>query len=208
MSDTTHGDGSSRGMSSMTTGPGETPLLDIHNAMNRSHRSRDLPKMEQAAAKLADTCAHQAATTAFAKLNEWRPSEVDSYGLSLLGRDRMFGRIRADNHDGDLLDHCVWFREGRRYVAAVGQPYLSAVDIAEARARLADRGLVLHLPPDPLASFHYPGWTLFVVVTKPGVGVRFLPEQDGRLKGLWRDWLNASPDYRAAAAKALLAVTP
>ena len=93
------------------------------------------------------------------------------------------------------------FSRGRRYVAVVGQPYLSAVDIAEARARLADRGLVLHLAPDPLASFHYPGWTLFVVVTRPGVtGVRFLPEQDGRLKELWRDWVNASPDYRAAAA--------
>ena len=159
-------------------------------------------------ARLADTCAHQAAMTAFAKLNGWRPSEVASYGLSLLGRDRVSGRIRADNHDFPLLDHCIWFREGRRYAAVVGQPYLSAVDIAGERARLLDRGLVLHLPPDPFASFHYPGWTLFAVVTKPCVRVRFLPEQDGRLKGLWRDWLNASPDYRAAAAKALLAVTP
>jgi hypothetical protein len=35
--------------------------------------------------------------------------------------------------------------------------------------------------PDPLASIHYPGATLFVVVTSEGVGGRWLPEQDGRL---------------------------
>jgi hypothetical protein len=182
-------------------------ISDIHNAMRASHRSRDLSRMEQMMARLRDTCAHQAAMAAFGELNGWRPSEVASYGLSLLGRDRMSGQIRADNHDFPLLDHCLWFRCDRRYVAAIGQPYLSAVDIAEARARLADCGRVLHIPPDPLASFHYPGWTLFVVVTKPGVEVKRLPEQDGRLKGLWRDWLNAGPDYRAEAAKALLEVT-
>jgi hypothetical protein len=185
----------------------ETLILDIHNAMRALHRSRDLPGMEQAAAKLADARAHQAAMDAFAERNGWRPSEVASYGLSLLGRDRMSGRIRADNHDCDLLDHCVWFREERRYVAVAGQPYLSDVDIAKTRVRLAERDLVLHVPPDPLASLHYPGWTLFVVVTKPGVEVRFLPEQDGRLKGLWRDWLSASSDYRASAMAALLEAT-
>jgi hypothetical protein len=183
-------------------------IRDIHNAMRAAYRSRDLPTWERNAARLADVHAHRVAITTFAKLNGWRPSEVASYGLSLLGHDRMSGRTRADNHDFPLLDHCIWFREGRRYVAAVGQPYRSAVDIVEARARLANRGLVLHIPPDPFASFHYPGWTLFVVVTKPGVRVRLLPEQDGRLKGLWRDWLQDRSDYRAAAAEALLAATP
>jgi hypothetical protein len=183
-------------------------ISDIHTAMRAARRSRDLSRMEQMMVRLRDTCAHQSAMAAFAELNGWRLSEVASYGLSLLGRDRMSSRVRADNRECDLLDHCAWFREGRRHVAAIGQPYLSAVDIAETRARLADRGLVLHLPPDPLASFHYPGWTLFVVVTRPGVRVRFLPEQDGRLKGLWRDWVNASPNYRAAAMGALLAAAP
>jgi hypothetical protein len=185
----------------------ETLIRDIHSAMRALHRSRDLSRMEQMMAKLADARAHQAAVDAFAERNGWRPSEVASYGLSLLGRDRMSGRIRADNHDCDLLDHCVWFREERRYVAVAGQPYLSDVDIAKTRVRLAERDLVLHVPPDPLASLHYPGWTLFVVVTKPGVEVRFLPEQDGRLKGLWRDWLSASSDYRASAMAALLEAT-
>jgi hypothetical protein len=190
------------------TSPDEAGLIrDAHNAMRAARRSQDLPTRDQAAAKLAATCACQAAITAFAKLNGWRPSEVASYGLSLLGRGSMSWRVRAANHDCDLLDHCVWFREGRRYVAAVGQPYLSAVDIADERARLEGRGLVLRLPSDPFAPFHYPGWTLFVVVTRPGVEVQWLPEQDGRLKGLWRDWINASPDYRADAAAALLEAT-
>ncbi len=49
-------------------------------------------------------------------------------------------------------------------------------------------------------SFHYLGWTLFVVVAKPGAEVRFLPEQDRRLKELCQDWLQDKSDYRAAAA--------
>jgi hypothetical protein len=114
---------------------------------------------------------------------------------------------RLGSRDCSLLDHDIWFRRDRRYVAAVGQPFLSAIDIAEERARLKARSLVLHVPPDPLASFHYPGWTLFTVITRPGVAVRFLPEQDGRLKSFWRDWANASPDYRAAAMAALLQAT-
>jgi hypothetical protein len=108
-----------------------------------------------------------------------------------------------------LLDHCVWFRRQRRYVAVIGQPCLSAADLAEERASLARRGLVMHVPPDPLASFHYPGWTLFLVVTLPGVAVRWLPEQDGRLKGLLRDWLaDASEGYKDELARALAEAEP
>jgi hypothetical protein len=79
------------------------------------------------------------------------------------------------------------FTRRARFVAAVGQPYPPAAgDLDLWRTHLADRGLVLHVPPDPLASIHYPGGTIFVVVTKPGVEVRFLPEQDGRLADLWK----------------------
>jgi hypothetical protein len=174
-------------------------IRDIDSAMLASRQNRTQP-LERA---------HQAAVDAFAKLNGWRATKCSFYSLGLLGRSAMSDSLRRRGGDSfPLLDHCLWFRRERRYVAAVGQPYLSGVDIAAARANLKARNLVLHLPPDPLASFHYPGWTLFVVVTKPGVEVRFLPEQDGRLKGLWRDWLNASPDYRAAAMAALLAATP
>ena len=46
--------------------------------------------------------------------------------------------------------------------------------------------LALHLPPDPLASIHYPGETLFIVITKAGVAVKWLPDQDGRLMDRWQ----------------------
>jgi hypothetical protein len=71
-----------------------------------------------------------------------------------------------------------------RYVAVVGQPYMAAVDLPEWRDRLAKRGFTLHVPPDPRASFRLPGSALFVVITRAGAPVRFLPEQDGRLRSL------------------------
>jgi hypothetical protein len=113
----------------------------------------------------------------------------------------------AGRGDSALLDHDIWFKRDRRYVVAVGQPYLSDVDIAVEHAKLQARGFVLHIPSDPFASFHYPGWTLFLVVTLPGIAVRWLPEQDGRLKGFWRDWLQNKSDYWAVAAAALLEAT-
>jgi hypothetical protein len=177
-------------------------IRDIDSAMLASRQNRTQP-LEQMVAR-----AHQAAVDVFAEPNGWRPTKCSFYSLDLLGRSAMSDSLRRRGGDSfPLLDHCLWFRRERRYVAAVGQPYLSGVDIAAARANLKARNLVLHLPPDPLASFHYPGWTLFVVVTKPGVEVRFLPEQDGRLKGLWRDWLQDKSDYRFATATALLAAT-
>jgi hypothetical protein len=179
-------------------------IADIHNAMRALHQSRKLALWEQEDARRKHTCTLQSAIDAFANLNGWRGTKYHFYGLDLLGRSTMSDPLRRlGSRDCSLLDHDIWFRRDRRYIAAIGQPYLSDVDIAAARANLKARNLVLHVPPDPLASFHYPGWTLFVVVTKPGVEVRFLPEQDGRLKGLWRDWVNASPDYRAAAAAAM-----
>jgi hypothetical protein len=73
----------------------------------------------------------------------------------------------------------------RRFVAAVGQPYQPAVLIPSWRANLGERGFALHVPPDPLASIHYPGATLFVAVTLAGVSVKWLPDQDGRLADRW-----------------------
>jgi hypothetical protein len=129
------------------------------------------------------------AIKAFAKLNGWRRAP-EFYDLDRLGRG---AATRTDHWNDDgyrdraILDHPIWFYSARRFVAAVGQPYPPAAgDLDLWRTHLADRGLVLHVPPDPLASIHYPGGTIFVVVTKPGVEVRFLPEQDGRLADLWK----------------------
>jgi hypothetical protein len=142
----------------------------------------------------------QAAIDAFAAINGWRTCGQDSYDLRLVGRvaDCWHG-----GSDGGLLDHCIWYRKNGRYVAVIGQPYLDR-DFAEVRDDLAKRDLVLHLPPDPLASFHYPGWTMFFVITRPAVGVRFLPEQDGRLKGLWRKGAEGTSDSFRAAMESVM----
>jgi hypothetical protein len=191
------------------TNADETFVLDIDNAMRAARQSRDLSKMEQTTAHLRDVRAHEAAMAAFAKLNGWQETKQHFYSLDLLGRAAMSDSLRRrHSYDFPLLDHDAWFRRGRRYIAVVGQPYLSAVDLAAQRARLTERGLVLHMPPDPLASFHYPHWTLFLVITRPGVMVRFLPEQDGRLlTGPERDWLQTSPAWRRETAAVLLAAT-
>ena len=135
--------------------------------------------------------AQRAAAEAFGKLNGWGLSNQHSYSLEHLVRARAMSP-RREGYDFPLLDHDYWCRLDRRYVAVIGQPY-SLSDIVAQRENLTKRGLVLHLPPDPFASFRYPGWTLFLVVTMPGVPVRWLPEQDGRLRGL-SDWMadNAS----------------
>ena len=122
----------------------ETLVLDIHNGMRAVHRSRDLSRMEQITAKLRDTCAYRDAMAAFAAINGWRETSA-FYDLGRLGRS-MGGRMAgwADCRDSDLLDHPSWFHRDRRYVAAAGQPYLSAVDIAEERARLATRSCLAY----------------------------------------------------------------
>jgi hypothetical protein len=179
-------------------------IRDIDDAMLAARRSRDLPSREQIPTRARDVLAHQVAVDAFAELNGWRATKSTCYNLGLLGRS-MSSSSLWDTSDFPLLAHSVWLLLNGRYVAAIGQPYLSAVDVSEARAALTARDIILHVPPDPLASFHDPGWTLFLVFTKPSVRVRFLPEQDGRLKGLWRDWLENRSDNRAAAMDALLA---
>jgi hypothetical protein len=41
-------------------------------------------------------------------------------------------------------------------------------------------GFCVHIPPGgERASLYFPGRTLFIVVTLPGVGVKWLPEQQG-----------------------------
>lgn len=154
--------------------------------------------------------AKQAAGDAFAALNGWRMAPAFT-NLDRLGRG---GPTRShhwtDNgRDRRLLDHAVWFYRARRFIAAVGQPYPTAVDdLPWWRASLAERDLVLHEPPDPLASIHYPGATLFVVVTRPGVEVHFLPEQDGRLAERWARREAEAPTQSADGWEGALAALP
>jgi hypothetical protein len=131
---------------------------------------------------------------AFAKVNGWKRTFYYSCYPEDLGRAKPPShRWTINVHDRRLFDHSLWFKAGRRYVAAIGQPYPEAIHgIEEERARLLTRGFVLHVPPDPRASIHYPGATVFLVVTLPGVEVRWLPEQDGRLAASWKARLHKS----------------
>jgi hypothetical protein len=80
----------------------------------------------------------------------------------------------------------LYYRDAhtRRNVAAVGQPYVSPVGrrhphdwLVKLKASYAAQGLCCHTPPNAFASIHFPGWTAFLVITKPDVTVQWLPEQ-------------------------------
>jgi len=101
-------------------------------------------------------------------------------------------RRRSDTGTGNgrnsgrpgLFDHCVSFRANGRNAGVLAQPY-NHVDLDACQRWAAGLGLAVHIPPDPLASVHYPGWTYFVVVIKAGGAVNWLPDQDGRLADRW-----------------------
>jgi hypothetical protein len=61
---------------------------------------------------------------------------------------------------------------------AIVEPYEGVEARVELPAYVATRGLVLHQPPNPQASFYYPGATLFCVITTREFGpVKWLEEQ-------------------------------
>jgi hypothetical protein len=72
----------------------------------------------------------------------------------------------------------IYFRETTkpyRPVAIVGQPYDTSVDKGTELA--CSLGLELHAPPNFTASWWYPNHARFFCLTRPGVVVRFLPDQ-------------------------------
>ena len=123
----------------------------------------------------------------FAALNGWRQSRSRFSVKALLrgGVHDGYGQSAYDNAIIDpisisnLFDHALFFREiARPYrsAAIVGQPYDTSADTA--RAAAVEIGLVLHVPTNVNASWHYPGWRRFFVFTRPEIErVCFLPEQ-------------------------------
>ena len=88
-----------------------------------------------------------------------------------------------------FLDHQHAYRACGRYVALIGEPYQEEGDevaLEQLRVWLNSMRLDLFVAPDPLASIWYPGSTRFLVIAALGTEIRWLPEQDGRLKPLWR----------------------
>lgn len=116
-----------------------------------------------------DACAR-----AFGALNGWQLTR--EFALCKL----CSARCRR-NCGGLIVDHGLFYRDARtrRNVAIVNQPYLSRQEFSADKMTAAwpARGLCCHVPPNPFASFWFPGWTAFIVITRPDVTVRWLPEQ-------------------------------
>jgi hypothetical protein len=136
------------------------------------------------------------AAQAFAALNGWHLTE-STFAASRIGKAN--GRCGADIPEGDHCFHLYEPNKPYRRVALVTQPYGDeARTISEVAASAPQLGLITHLPlSGSWASIHFPGGTLFIVVTKPGMTVCWLPEQecsdwfDGHLKlehALLRKW--------------------
>jgi hypothetical protein len=122
----------------------------------------------------------QQAAGAFAELNGWLLTERIFSIKTLIRGGTHAARgewpIYLDPHC--LLDHGVYFRETSkpyRPVAIVGQPYDTSVEKGTELAH--SLGLELHAPPNFTASWWYPNHARFFCLTRPGVVVRFLPDQ-------------------------------
>jgi hypothetical protein len=172
------------------TSPADSLIADIDDRYRAALQLRQEPWKLRRAHELATEQAKIVAAEAFAHLNDWRLTKTPRFNeLQCLRR----GSDELHSPDNLLLDHALWFSRMRRYVAVAGQPYASSIRSLDAyRTHLETCGYQLHVPPDPLASIHYPDLALFVVVTLPGQMVAWLPEQDGRLKGRWQERASAA----------------
>jgi hypothetical protein len=123
------------------------------------------------------------AAQTLADLNGWRIAGR-SFAPDTLGMCHSAADRRAELFES--LDHCIYFRESvrpYRTVAMATQPYGNAEHMGCYSEEARGRGHLMHIPPGGLyASIWFPGSTMFGVMTKPGVTVLWLPEQQ-RLSG-------------------------
>jgi hypothetical protein len=114
------------------------------------------------------------AAVEFGRLNGWTITRY-AFGIQSIGR----AHRRSDDHSLESWeDHRVFYCADRIHAALVSQPYGKIEDYRDDLDEGAAKyGLQWHLAPKPYASFHYPGRTLFIVMTTPGVEVKWLPEQ-------------------------------
>jgi hypothetical protein len=174
--------------------PSTPSIEDIVHAMKALRRFCAEPNVDRDSFKywrrtrelnLEITPIQDAVARRFAELNGWKLSRRE-FVPELIGT-RRYGTYGVEWGVGnDLADHCLYFRADKTNTAILTQPYLKVAEIERFRAWTDHLGLALHLPPDPYASFWFPGYATFVVLTVAGGEVRWLPEQDGRLAALWR----------------------
>lgn len=93
------------------------------------------------------------------------------------GRDfKLTTLMHSKCHDGwydgrkwePWMDHYWYAKRGRVSAAIITEPYHDIPRI---------EGLQTHMPPNKFASFWFPGWTIFCVITRPGEVIKWLPEQ-------------------------------
>jgi hypothetical protein len=162
----------------------DTILRDLRLLMN-SPRSDSRPERARHEQRLGDQ--REAAVKAFAALNGWELSDL-SFPPGRFGKTRhgTSHSLRGSDPGYDLFDHSLYFlrrvagKHARVGAAIAGQPYSNLkqlkVDIDQMSQHY--QGCILaHIAPMPYASFHYPGSTALVVITEPGVDVKWLPEQ-------------------------------
>lgn len=131
----------------------------------------------------------------FMKLNGWYVTEC-SFGLDALADGKKYVKYsellpRCPNPwEGVNWDHTMYFRHsksGGKTAALVTQPYghrekfdyenINRPSHKPWKASIEWYKLKAHMPPNQFASVWFPGSTAFVVLTRPDVEVKWLPEQ-------------------------------
>lgn len=130
------------------------------------------PALDQTLSRRETTLRHSAINE-FAALNGWKAVPSDkSFPPEKIGHRNRGERWSLSQQ---IFDHVIYFRAAGKNAAIVTQPYNNCR--REANILAKKLGLALHIPPNPKASFHYPGHTFFFVFTLPNCTVNWLPEQ-------------------------------
>jgi hypothetical protein len=132
------------------------------------------------------------AAIAFGKLNGW--TFLPHYHFNPEDINKKYSRRRRlhqprysqiDNYYG-IIDHGIYYKRKSKPIAIVAQPYNLCDPIEKMTESFNDLyALDVYVPPDPKASFWFPGGTFFVVLAAPNTDVKWLPEQDGRYIHRW-----------------------
>ena len=160
-----------------------TPIADLardHDAYRKSWNDtedkRERHRLEHEFCTRFDRQQREVAEK-FAEFNGWEISS-SPFTPDSISFDSAFWEPDAYSH---FMDHPLYFKDKETgiCVAIVGQPYADSIDRLrpELNAVAEKYGLRWHVPPNPTASFHLPGQTLFIVMTLPDVEIVWLPEQ-------------------------------
>jgi hypothetical protein len=176
----------------------DTILRDILTALQtqakESKAERDDPanaREHRIAARIANRRIgelHIEAEHAFGTINGWRTDASYYFPPERLGRPHH----QWEQNLSGWRDHSIYYKaprhDGKRgfvNIAIVGHPYGLAPSWANDLHGLISNGYQLHVPPaGAYASIWYPGATLFLVLTLPGITVRWLPEQQNAVAEL------------------------